>query len=186
MPAQVETKCFGLSGSTMVIGFNVERGTSMFRSSCFFGLVLLVSGVGAPHAVADDPLPFHGQVTATWDNIFNGLLNPPANFTGGGPVTHMGDTKQSGWLVLEAPVAPGIYPGYGAVTITASNGDQLTFNYDGFLNAATGEGTGNFTFTGGTGRFADATGGGTFDALIDLSLQTNQTMTVSLVGQIDY
>jgi hypothetical protein len=37
------------------------------------------------------------------------------------------------------------------------------------LNAATGEGTGTFTFTGGTGRFADATGGGTFDALIDLA-----------------
>jgi len=158
----------------------------MLRSARFYGFLLLVIAAGSPPAVADEPVPFRGRVSATWDNIFDGLLAPPATFTGGGPVTHMGNTTQSGTLVLEAPIAPGIFPGYGSVTITAANGDQLTFDYMGFLNAETGEGTGSFTFTGGTGRFAGATGGGTFDALIDLSLPVDQPMTVILDGTIKY
>jgi hypothetical protein len=159
----------------------------MLRRVGLLGLSLaLCLGLAASRSSADEPLPFYGRVTATWDNIFNGLFAPPATFEGGGPVTHMGKTKQSGTLTLEAPIAPGIFPGFGSVTITAANGDQLTFDYEGLLNAATGEGTGTFTFTGGTGRFADATGGGTFDALIDLSLPTKQTMSVVLDGEISY
>jgi hypothetical protein len=96
----------------------------------------------------------------------------------------MGNTLQSGALNLGAPVAPSSFPGSGSVTITAANGDQVTFDYEGFLNALTGEGTG--TFTGGTGRFAGATGGGTFEALIDLSLLANQTLRVTLEGEISH
>ena len=154
------------------------------RSSLFVFALGLAIVTGISPVRAGNPRPFHGNVTATWDNIFNGLFAPPANFTGGGPVTHMGNTKQTGTLVLEAPVAPGIFPGFGSVTITAANGDQVTFDYEGFLDALTGEGTGTFTFTGGTGRFAGATGQGTFDALIDLSLPANQPMAVTLNGQI--
>ena len=72
------------------------------------------------------------------------------------------------------------------MTITAANGDQLTFDYEGFLYALTGEGIGTFTFSGGTGRFAHAAGGGTFYALIDTSLPDHQPMTVVLDGTIDY
>jgi hypothetical protein len=158
----------------------------MTRRANYFGaLVVTLAGAVLP-ASAGESVPFNGRVSATWDNVFNGLFAPPANFTGGGPVTHMGNTKQSGTLTLEAPVAPDIFPGYGSVTITAANGDKLSFDYEGFLNAATGEGTGTFTFTGGTGRFAGATGGGTFDALIDLSLPANQPMSVVLDGEITY
>ena len=64
--------------------------------------------------------------------------------------------------------------------------DSVSFDYEGLLNAVTGEGSGTFTFTGGTGRFAGATGGGTFDALIDLSFATEQPMTVTLDGTISY
>jgi hypothetical protein len=149
-------------------------------------LAASLSSGGVSPAGAAESLPFHGRVSATWDNIFNGLFAPPANFTGGGPVTHMGKTTQTGTLTLGLPIAPGIFPGSGSVTITAANGDELTFDYEGVLNAATGEGTGTFTFTGGTGRFADATGGGTFDALIDLSLPDDQPMTVTLDGEISY
>jgi len=156
------------------------------RSARLLALCLLVVfGAAAPPAVAEER-PFAGRVAATWDNIFDGLFAPPATFAGGGPVTHMGLTQQQGTLVLEAPIADGVFPGYGSVTITAANGDQLTFDYVGLLFAATGEGVGTFTFTGGTGRFANATGGGTFDALIDLSLPADQPMTVVLSGKIDF
>jgi hypothetical protein len=157
----------------------------MRRPASLFALGLLLT-LGTLPSPAAAPRPFAGRVSATWDNIFNGLLNPPANFAGGGPVTHMGDTKQTGTLVLQAPIAPGLFPGSGSVTITAANGDEVSFDYVGLLDALTGEGFGTFTFTGGTGRFAGATGGGTFDALIDTSLPTNQPMNVALDGTISY
>jgi hypothetical protein len=80
----------------------------------------------------------------------------------------------------------GIAPGNGSVTITAANGDTLSFDYIGELNAITGEGLGTFIFTGGTGRFTGATGNGTFRALINVNLAANQPMTVVLNGRIRY
>lgn len=156
------------------------------RRARLFGLPLLLLAVAwVATAVAADR-PFKARVSATWDNIFLALVAPPASFQGGGPVTHMGNTAQAGSLVLQAPSAPGIFPGYGTVTITAANGDRLTFDYVGTLNAITGKGIGTFIFTGGTGRFANASGSGTFYALIDLSLPSSQHMTVDLDGKIDY
>jgi hypothetical protein len=157
---------------------------------CRFGLLvqivalcLVMTGPGL--VAGNTPVPFQGNVTATWDNIFNGLHNPPANFEGGGPVTHMGMTTQSGTLYLQTPDG-NLIPGYGSVTIVGSSGDSVRFDYQGVLNAATGEGTGTFQFTGGTGRFAHVSGTGTFDALIDLSFATAQSMTVTLKGSMSY
>jgi hypothetical protein len=157
----------------------------MHRTIRTLGLGLLLLAAN-PSPAGPPPLPFQGRVTAVWDNIFLALVDPPATFTGGGPVTHMGNTRQAGSLVLEAPIGPGVFPGYGSVTITAANGDKVMFDYVGVLDALTGEGVGTFTFTGGTGRFAGATGGGTFDAQIDVSKPANQPMTVVLDGKISY
>src|SRR5437660_78827 len=102
------------------------RKTAMLRRLSLVSLALcLPLAPSISPAAANGPRPFHGAVTAVWDNVFDGLFAPPANFAGGGPVTHMGDTKQSGTLTLEAPVGPGIFPGSGSVTITAANGDKL-------------------------------------------------------------
>jgi hypothetical protein len=158
----------------------------MRRPASLFSLgMLLVLGAGVSPAAAES-LPFHGNVSATWDNIFDGLFAPPANFTGGGPVTHMGKTTQTGTLYLKQDDSDPLFSGHGSVTITAANGDQLTFDYEGLLNPLTGEGSGTFTFTGGTGRFANATGTGTFDAWIDVSLPDDQPMTVVLDGTINF
>jgi hypothetical protein len=137
--------------------------------------VCLVLAAGVSPAGDNKPRPFHGNVTAVWDNIFNGLVAP-----------HMGNTTQTGTLYLGPPDESLMFPGYGSVTIVAANGDTVTFDYEGELDGLTGEGTGTFTFTGGTGRFAGATGHGTFDAHIDLSLPTEQPMTVTLDGNISY
>jgi hypothetical protein len=137
-------------------------------------------------AAAKNSRPFRAQGEATWDNIFNGLFSPPAKFSGTIQATHLGRSAQRGTLFLDPPNANGIAPGRGSVTFTAANGDTLSFDYLGELNSITGEGQGRFTVTGGTGRFADATGAGTFQAQIDLSRPANQTMVVDLDGRISY
>jgi hypothetical protein len=172
----------------MIRVLSSRRKSMMHRTGLFALALALCLGLIASNSSAggDHPRPFHGNVTAAWDNIFDGLFAPPANFLGGGPVTHMGNTTQTGTLTLLAPIAPGMFPGFGSVTIVAANGDSVSFDYVGVLDALTGEGTGSFTFTSGTGRFADVSGQGTFDALIDLSFPTAQPMKVTLDGRISY
>jgi hypothetical protein len=165
----------------------------MIHSLRIAGLLIVAGLIAATSpALGEHSRPFRSRVTATWDNVYAAL--PPelggaglAHFSGGGPTTHMGKTTQQGTLSLGLPVAPDVFPGSGTVTITGANGDSVSFDYVGFLNAGTGEGTGSFTFTGGTGRFADVTGGGTFVAAIDLAnVAGGQAMTVVLDGTIDY
>ena len=65
-------------------------------------------------------------------------------------------------------------------TITAANGDKLFWNAVGTAVPGPGPGdvifSGNFTFVGGTGRFATATGGGTYAGTAN---------TIAAVGQFD-
>ena len=160
----------------------------MIRRLSLVGFALCASILAATApSVAGESRPFHSRVVATWDNVGNAFGPSGANFLGYGLTTHMGRSIQEGDLFLTAsPDASGNAPGYGTVTITAANGDELTFNYVGKLNALTGVGIGTFQFTGGTGRVAGATGGGTFYAVIDLSQPTNQAMTVVQDGTVDY
>lgn len=146
-----------------------------------FGLAAGFSSAGQ-----NQSLPFHGGATGTWDDIFDALVAPPAIFVGTGEVTHMGNTTHTITLTLEAPIAPGLYPGYGTNTLVAANGDSVDIAYVGILDAATGGAGGTFTITGGTGRFSNASGGGTFDALVDLSFPTGQPMTYTFDGNISY
>jgi hypothetical protein len=156
----------------------------------FVIVALAVSGRAIWADGADDR-PFRLAGTATWDDIFAAL--PPAfgglgtaSFEGVAQVTHLGRVEQSGVLALGAPIAPGIFPGAGSVVLVAANGDELRFDYSGLLDASTGIGAGSLTFTGGTGRFADASGSGTFVAHIDLSAPAEQHMDVVIDGEIDY
>ena len=88
------------------------------------------------------------------------------------------------FVAAERPQAKQATP--GPQTITAANGDKVMFDYFGLLFAETGEGIGAFVFTGGTGRYGRATGGGVFEAQIDVSKPVNQPMTVVLDGKISY
>jgi hypothetical protein len=74
----------------------------------------------------------------------------------------------------------------GDLTLTAANGDQLFVHYDATtpLPDATGaiHPQGTFTIVGGTGRFANATGGGTLSADANVA---NPATTATLDGTID-
>jgi len=148
----------------------------------------VVIGLAAGTASAKER-PFRLKGTATWDNIFN-AFDPTvgAKFEGKAQVTHMGKVRQTGILFLSpVPNEDGLLPGFGSVTLTAANGDKLTFDYTGLLDPATGLGTGNLEFTGGTGRFADAEGDAAFVAHFDLTIfPVGTPMTVTIRGLIDY
>lgn len=75
----------------------------------------------------------------------------------------------------------------GNLTLTAANGDELFITYHAttpYPDPATGafDPTGTFTITGGTGRFANATGGGTLSAHANAATPAT---TATLDGTID-
>jgi len=168
--------------------FTASFTSAFARRTALCGIaILVINTAGAYSASAQSPRPFGGRVVAQWDNVFNALPSNggTANFVGTSQMKHMGRSAQAGTLSLGAPTVNGL-PGTGTVTITAANGDTVTFKYTGFLNPFTGEGAGPLEITGGTGRFAGATGTGTFYAVINLSTPANQSMTVLLDGIIRY
>jgi hypothetical protein len=161
----------------------------MIRTSARMTAALaVVIGLAAGTASAKER-PFRLRGTATWDNILN-AFDPTvgATFNGKAQVTHLRKVRQTGILFLSpVPNEDGLLPGFGSVTLTAANGDRLTFEYNGLLDPATGLGTGTLTFSGGTGRFADAVGEGVFTANLNFSEGFIGTpMAVTIRGTIDY
>jgi hypothetical protein len=158
----------------------------------FLTALAVVIGLAAGAVKAKDR-PFRLTGTATWDNIFAAFTPGGAAFAGKAQATHLGKVAQTGTLFLDPDLTHAVLndkgevlvPGTGDVTLTAANGDRLTFHYRGLLNLNTGEGTGTLEFTGGTGRFADAEGSGEFVAHIDLT-RPGTPMTVTITGTIDY
>jgi hypothetical protein len=76
-----------------------------------------------------------------------------------------------------------LHPSGGGV-FTAANGDKLNFVIiNGALELTTGIGTGDFAFTGGTARFANATG--QTSGVIQQNVVTG-AYVLTLVGTIDY
>ena len=162
----------------------------MIRTSGRMAAALAVmSRLAAETAIAKER-PFRLNGTATWDNIFNAFdLTVGATFDGKAQVTHLGTVRQTGILFL-SPEAneDGLLPGFGSVTLTAANGDQLFFDYIGLLNPQTGLGAGTLNFTGGTGRFTDAVGEGGFSVHLGLDPNnpTDVPMMVATKGTFDY
>ena len=159
----------------------------MMRPLCVALLVLAAVPASGQSPTAATPKPFLGRVAATWDDLLSAFTDAGSTFEGGGPVTYMGNTRQAGDLFLSYDGTLAGVPGTGSVTITAEDGDTLTFAYEGLLDALNGEGIALFHFTAGTGKFAKAKGGGALSAYIDISDGfAAPPMAVILVGEITY
>ncbi len=102
-----------------------------------------------------------------------------------GNITHLGKCQLH--LHTEADFSTGqpvpIPPSTG--TITAANGDTLSFTLrwtTNQLDPGVFDTSGPFTITGGTGRYAGATGGGNYHGIVDLN---NQEVSADITGELN-
>ena len=168
----------------LVIGGRLPEGEGMkTRHPLFVALVAafavsLASLVGT--AVAAET-PFKGTINA----VETGTVVFPTRFLdreGTGTATYLGRYTEHVTMVINIPTLSSI----GTATFTAANGDTL-------LATVAGQATRTspttlsivevYTITGGTGRFADATGSFTLESTLD---QTTGASSGAFSGAIDH
>ena len=130
-------------------------------------LLLLTSTAFAAPAAASRNVPFKGTLNAVEVAVFDPAPNTPADSaTGSGNATHLGRFTVSYWVEFD-PILP--QTGTLYYHFVAANGDSL-FSTGLGKGEDVGPNTGHVvethTITGGTGRFAGATGNFIIDRLI--------------------
>lgn len=164
----------------------------MSRKSSWNALALAVLSVSAmaltPAVSVAEELPFKASLTG------NAHLSPTDDpsilrndETGVGNATHLGLFTWADVEFADFDEVPGGVAVVASFTMTAANGDRLfgTFTSTGyFADAETLVIHGSYLFTGGTGRFADATGSGDIDASAFLS--PGLPFEGTLTGTIDF
>ena len=155
--------------------------------SLLFAAMAAVIPLVAPFARAGDTVPFEGIFEGTF------AINPftlQLHFEGDGLARQLGDSEIVGDSQL-APNGPGCFAIVAdAVTLTAANGDHLfltNVGEDCFDDTGHIVGSATFTVTGGTGRFAGATGTGTTQVVATPD-QTGfaGTFVLTVAGRISY
>jgi hypothetical protein len=157
-------------------------------------IVALCLAVAAPVAAGDPPRPFGGH-----DRVNETLTAPTTcpegaiwrySATGTGWFLHLGHSSVSLTHCTFVDMASGKGTfGPGTITITAANGDELhlrqvgTFSLVMAPDGLTSVFDMTWVVTGGTGRFAGATGEGTTDGS---SLLSTGTTAASYEGEIAY
>ena len=106
---------------------------------------------------ADDQVPFQGKAEGATTNVTPDPGGVVLTVHAEGNATSLGRYSREEVLLFNP--ATGIVS--GSIVFTAANGDELIGTVaGGFVSPTTA--TGTYTFTGGTGRFANATGGADF------------------------
>ncbi len=121
-----------------------------------------------PMATAAPTTPFRSDFTAQAsfaETPLPGVLT--VTTSGVGHATHLGKITLSTTETLDFVTSPGsLVIRDGRLVMVAANGDELHWTYEGTGSLPDEDGdsslTGTFVITGGTGRFSDATGSGTF------------------------
>ena len=143
-------------------------------------ILLLVGSI--PVAASERPFALNGNGVASF--ITDGAGNViGANVTASGTATHVGLWTTAGTVHYAPPDANGKIPSSGEATIVAANGDKLNAVIQGSFDPAANADHGIFTFTGGTGRFAEASGSANFVVTVN---PLTGGFELTLVGTIDY
>jgi hypothetical protein len=155
--------------------------TYSWRTASLVMALTAIMGLALP-ALGDDGSPFirgHYMLTGTEaEPVADDCLNR-CQVTGvdTGQATHLGRFTRLGMVVIHADGSV-----EGTVVFTAANGDQLFMDVIG-LPSTTASISGTYTFTGGTGRFGNASGGADFVGVI---APDGIHITVAFEGTIQY
>jgi hypothetical protein len=143
------------------------------RTAKFLALVTTIAALCLP-AYAGELLPFKGRATEAViaaEPVPDGTL---VTTTGTGQATHLGRLLRDASVVIHDDGTLD-----GAVVFTAANGDQLVADLEGALTSPTTL-AGTYTFTGGTGRFSDASGTASFVGVTPDGLHVSLTFYGSI------
>ncbi len=129
---------------------------------------------------ATGQLPFHGSLEAAEADTFS-FPFVTVSLTGTGQATHLGRFTAAFDLQVDVRTSTSL----GAFTLIAANGDRVSGTLSGHSTDVGGIAsiTETATTTGGTGRFADATGSFTIERVLDLATGTSSG---SFDGAISY
>lgn len=158
----------------------------LFLASLASALVVGVLGPGgALAAVGGSNLPVKGSASGTFS--FD-PLTAQAHIVGSGEMTHFGRVtfNEDTQYVFTSPTT---FIGYSTQSLTAANGDQvfLTGVVNGTLTDSThATETGDWTSTGGTGRFMDATLTTTPSIQVTFTSPVGGVWTATLLGQLSW
>ena len=150
---------------------SAQRKNALLRLALANLFVLAVSSLAS--AQANPPRPYHASRVSTTTSMTP--LSPTEvllTFVAIGPGTHVGMSQEVGSYVLDLTT----FTFVGSSTITASDGSTFSVSIAG---AFTGPTTlaGTASVTGGTGRFAGATGELTFTGV--------QTSAINIAVEVD-
>lgn len=139
----------------------------------------LVRAVESAAAQSHDR-PFHLEESGT------AVINPDGTISASasGHATHLGAfTLHDTSTIVGIDTTNGlVLHVVGHADLKAANGDHLCASFSGSINMSAGTGTLNFEWTGGTGRFANATGA----TIWQVSLNPDLTYSVVADGVIRY
>jgi hypothetical protein len=120
-------------------------------------LATVTLAVSAHSTWAGDQVPFRGTAEGAIANVSPDPGGVVLTVLAEGNATQLGEFSRDETILFNP--ATGAFT--GLIVFTAANGDQLSGTVEGqFISLSTA--TGAYTFTGGTGRFANASGGADF------------------------
>src|SRR5256712_3933249 len=140
-----------------------------------------------PAVFATHATPFNGSFSGSFHLTSSGTK---ATVTGSGVREHMGETSFAASSTITGSAS--CDRGSTATeqeTFTAANGDKVFTSSNDVLcptSADTFQINGSWTITGGTGRFEDASGTGTFQASGIFTSSTAGTFSLTATGTINY
>lgn len=152
-----------------------------------FSILGLMIFLGAfPAAFASSSTPFNGHGSGT----FTDTSQTTVLITGTGYYDHLGLTNLRFPSTITGQAACGGFTATEQDTYTGANGDSLYQTvHDTICPTSTPNSftlTGSFTVTGGTGRFANASGVGTVQASITFTSATTGTFSGTQTGTISF
>lgn len=142
---------------------------------------VMVASVGLSPASAAEQVPF----TAHYSGSLSFTDPTHIQLTGTGIASKLGQDTNSGRVTILGLADCGGYIIHGEETLTAANGDQLSWAVDDVACPTDTPGvfrvSATYTITGGTGRFAGVTGQGTVECVGDF---VNLTFDITATGTI--